>query len=152
MAQLEVQNISKRFGKLQALDSVSFDVQDGEFVVMLGPTAAGKTTTLRCIAGLEKLNDGRVMMDGAGIDKLSPSERDIAFVFQTYALYPRKTAFENMAFPLQARDMSSAAIKERVTEIAELLQISELLHRRPAAMSGGQQQRVALGRAMVRQP
>ncbi len=152
MSSLEVSGLSKRFGKIQALKDVSFQVNDGEFMVVLGPTAAGKTTTLRCIAGLEKLDSGTVLMDGENVASTSPAERDVAFVFQTYALYPRKTAYENMAFPLQAREMSSKDIDNRVREIASLLQITELLDRRPANMSGGQQQRVALGRAMVRQP
>ncbi len=152
MSNLNVQNLSKRFGRTQALKDVNLDVKDGEFLVLLGPTAAGKTTTLRCVAGIEKLDTGTITMDGAVINDLSPAERDVAFVFQTYALYPRKTAYENMAFPLQARDLTREQIDQRVREIAELLQITELLNRRPAAMSGGQQQRVALGRAMVRQP
>ena len=152
MSNLEVQNLSKNFGRLQALKDVTLDVQDGEFMVLLGPTAAGKTTTLRCVAGMEKLDNGTVTMDGQIINDLSPAERDVAFVFQTYALYPRKTAYENMAFPLEARKMPKAEMDARIREIAELLQITELLNRRPAAMSGGQQQRVALGRAMVRQP
>jgi len=152
MSNLGVSGLSKRFGRTQALDNISFDVKDGEFMVMLGPTAAGKTTTLRCVAGLEKLDNGTVVMDGEDMAGKSPAERDVAFVFQTYALYPRKSAYENMAFPLEAREMSAKDIDSRVREIAELLQITELLDRRPAAMSGGQQQRVALGRAMVRQP
>ena len=152
MSSLNVENLSKRFGRIQALNEVSFEVNDGEFMVMLGPTAAGKTTTLRCVAGLERLDGGSVIMDDVVINDVSPSERDVAFVFQSYALYPRKTAFENMAFPLRARKLTQAQIDSRVREIAELLQITELLKRRPAQMSGGQQQRVALGRAMVRQP
>lgn len=152
MANLHVEKLSKSFGRTKALQEVSFDLRDGEFMVVLGPTAAGKTTTLRCVAGLEKLDGGTITLDGEVVNQLSPAERDFAFVFQTYALYPRKTAFENMAFPLEARNMSKAVIKERVEEVAALLHISELLNRRPAQMSGGQQQRVALGRAMVRQP
>lgn len=152
MSSLQVKNLSKSFGRVQALDKLNFAIEDGEFMVMLGPTAAGKTTTLRCVAGLEGLDEGTVKLDGATINALSPAERDMAFVFQTYALYPRKTAFQNMAFPLRARDWSKQAITERVHEVARKLQISELLDRRPADMSGGQQQRVALGRAMVREP
>lgn len=152
MSSLEVRNLSKRFGSKQALNNVNISVNDGEFMVLLGPTAAGKTTTLRCVAGLEKLDSGVITLNGEDITKRSPAERDVALVFQTYALYPRKTAFENMAFPLQARGWSKDAIKTRVAEVAALLRITELLERRPAQMSGGQQQRVALGRAMVRQP
>jgi len=152
MSSLEVLNLSKRFGRKQALNGLNITVKDGEFMVLLGPTAAGKTTTLRCVAGLEKLNGGSITLDAEVITALSPAERDIALVFQTYALYPRKTAFENMAFPLQARGWDADRIKRRVGEVAALLRITELLQRRPAQMSGGQQQRVALGRAMVRQP
>jgi len=152
MSSLEVQNLSKSFGRTQAIKDVSLNVADGEFMVLLGPTAAGKTTTLRCVAGLERLDNGTVLMDGGKVNALSPAERDVAFVFQSYALYPRKTAYENMAFPLYPRGLSMQQIDHRVREIAQLLQISNLLNRRPAEMSGGQQQRVALGRAMVRQP
>jgi len=152
MSSLEVLNLSKRFGRKQALNGLNITVKDGEFMVLLGPTAAGKTTTLRCVAGLEKLNGGSITLDAEVITALSPAERDIALVFQTYALYPRKTAFENMAFPLEARGWDTDRIKRRVEEVAAILRITELLNRRPAQMSGGQQQRVALGRAMVRQP
>lgn len=152
MSNLAVENLSKNFGRIQALKDISLDVNDGEFMVLLGPTAAGKTTTLRCVAGLEKLDNGTVKMDNQVVNSLSPAERDVALVFQTYALYPRKSAYQNMSFPLQARKMSAQAIDTRVREVADLLRISELLNRRPAQMSGGQQQRVALGRAMVRQP
>src|SRR5688572_24886130 len=152
MATLEVSQLNKSFGRVKALQDVSLTVNDGEFLVLLGPTAAGKTTTLRCVAGLEKLDSGTIRLDQTVVNKFSPAERDIAFVFQTYALYPRKTAFENMAFPLQARAINAVQIRTRVEEIAQKLRITELLNRRPAQMSGGQQQRVALGRAMVRQP
>lgn len=152
MSNLEVIHLSKRFGRVQALTDVTLEIEEGEFMVMLGPTAAGKTTTLRCVAGLEKMNEGIINMDGQTINGLSPAERDLAFVFQTYALYPRKTAFQNMAFPLQSQGWAKEKIRQRVEAVAAKLRISELLDRRPAAMSGGQQQRVALGRAMVRQP
>lgn len=152
MATLSIQNLSKHFGQIKALQGVSLTVNDGEFMVLLGPTAAGKTTTLRCVAGLEKVDHGTLSLDGQVINGLSPAERDLAFVFQTYALYPRKTAYENMAFPLQARHLSANEIDQKINEVAGKLHIMELLNRRPAEMSGGQQQRVALGRAMVRQP
>lgn len=152
MSSLTISGLTKHFGRKRALHEVSLNVDDGEFVVLLGPTAAGKTTTLRCVAGLEKLDSGNISLDGEDVTPLSPAERDVALVFQTYALYPRKTAYENMAFPLLARSMSRDAIDARVKQVAELLRITELLNRRPAQMSGGQQQRVALGRAMVRQP
>lgn len=152
MASLSAQQLSKRFGKLEVLKNINVSVDDGEFFVVLGPTAAGKTTTLKCLTGLLKPDGGSIKMDGADVGGLSPAERDVALVFQTYALYPRKTVFQNMAFPLQARAMSEADIKTRVESIAEKLQIKPYLTRKPAQLSGGQQQRVALGRAMVRDP
>jgi multiple sugar transport system ATP-binding protein len=152
MADLNITQLSKNFGKTAALSNVSLTIKDSEFLILLGPTGAGKTTTLRCVAGLEKPNQGTIQMDGKPINGLSPAERDVAFVFQSYALYPRKTVFQNMSFPLEARKVSQDEIKQRVTEIARKLAIDSLLNRRPAQLSGGQQQRVALGRAMVRQP
>jgi multiple sugar transport system ATP-binding protein len=152
MAQLQLDNLSKTFGRVKALQHISLNVADGEFLILLGPTGAGKTTTLRCVAGLEKPDAGAVLMDGQSINSLSPAERDVSLVFQSYALYPRKTVYENMAFPLKARKMSQQAMTARINEIAAKLRITELLNRRPAQLSGGQQQRVALGRAMVRQP
>ena len=127
MSNLHVENLSKSFWLNTSLNDMNFNVQDGEFMVLLGPTAAGKTTTLRCVAGLEKLDSGTVRMDGAVINDLAPAERDVALVFQTYALYPRKTAYENMAFPLEARKMPKHEMDARIHEIADLLQITELL-------------------------
>jgi multiple sugar transport system ATP-binding protein len=152
LADLAINQLSKTFGKTAALSNVSLTIKDGEFLILLGPTGAGKTTTLRCVAGLEKPSQGIIQMDGKPINALSPAERDVAFVFQSYALYPRKTVFQNMSFPLEARKVSPAEIERRVNEIARKLAIDGLLNRRPAQLSGGQQQRVALGRAMVRQP
>ncbi len=152
MANLQIEAVSKHFGRTKALDAISLDVSDGEFLVLLGPTGAGKTTSLRCVAGLEKPDSGTIYLDNQAVNNLTPAERDVAFVFQSYALYPRKTVFENMAFPLEARQLSKADIQQRVRSIAQLLAIDGLLDRRPAELSGGQQQRVALGRAMVRQP
>src|SRR5690606_17618683 len=151
MASLDIRNLSKYFGRFQALHDINLSIADGEFLILLGPTGAGKTTTLRCVAGLEK-HEGTLSMDGRPINTLTPAERDVAFVFQSYALYPRKTVLENMAFPLEARRWSKQQIEARVKEIARMLAIDSLLNRRPAELSGGQQQRVALGRAMVRQP
>jgi multiple sugar transport system ATP-binding protein len=151
MASLDIRNLSKHFGRFQALHDISLSIADGEFLILLGPTGAGKTTTLRCVAGLEK-HEGSLHMNGQPITALTPAERDVAFVFQSYALYPRKTVLENMAFPLEARRWSKQQIETRVKEIARMLAIDGLLNRRPAELSGGQQQRVALGRAMVRQP
>jgi multiple sugar transport system ATP-binding protein len=152
MSSLELRNVTKRFGAVKALNSLSLSVNDGEFLVLLGPTGAGKTTTLRCVAGLEKLDGGDVVMDGQVLGKTSPAERDVALVFQSYALYPRKTVFQNMAFPLQARKLPPDQIEKTVCEVARKLNIEPLLERKPAQLSGGQQQRVALGRAMVRHP
>jgi multiple sugar transport system ATP-binding protein len=152
MASLQVNNLSKSFGRIHALQDVTLNVHDGEFLTILGPTGAGKTTTLRCVAGLEKPDKGSIVMNGEPVDHLSPAERDVALVFQSYALYPRKTVAENMAFPLQARKLSKNEIEQRIHEVARKLEIEGLLNRRPAQLSGGQQQRVALGRAMVRQP
>jgi multiple sugar transport system ATP-binding protein len=151
MAHLDIAGLAKFFGRFQALNDINLSVADGEFLILLGPTGAGKTTTLRCVAGLEK-HEGTIRMDGTAINDLTPAERDVAFVFQSYALYPRKTVRENMAFPLEARRWSQIEIEERVQSIAHMLAIDTLLGRRPAELSGGQQQRVALGRAMVREP
>lgn len=152
MASLDIKGLSKHFGRTRAVDDLNLSVSDGEFLVLLGPTGAGKTTTLRCVAGLEKPNSGTIAMDDVLVNGLTPAERDVAFVFQSYALYPRRTVFENMAFPLYARKIPAQMIDERVRAVARLLSIDVLLERRPAELSGGQQQRVALGRAMVRQP
>ncbi len=152
MSNLELRDVSKKFGAVKALTRLSLQVSDGEFLILLGPTGAGKTTTLRCVAGLEKLDAGNVFMDGQSMQDVTPAERDVALVFQNYALYPRKTVFQNMAFPLEARRMTPKDIEKRIEQIAIKLNIQPLLQRRPAQLSGGQQQRVALGRAMVRQP
>jgi multiple sugar transport system ATP-binding protein len=152
MSSLEIRGLNKNFGAVKALQNVSLNITDGEFVIILGPTGAGKTTTLRCVAGLEKLDGGDVTMDGVSLKGCSPAERDVALVFQSYALYPRKTVMQNMAFPLQARKLPTEVINRTVREIAAKLNIEQLLERRPAQLSGGQQQRVALGRAMVRRP
>jgi multiple sugar transport system ATP-binding protein len=144
--------ISKAFGSIQALDGLELDVPEGSFFVLLGPSGAGKTTTLRVIAGLEKPDAGTVHLNGLDATKATPSERDLAMVFQSYALYPKRTAAENIASPLKARRVPKAEITERVQRVAALLHIERLLDRKPAQMSGGEQQRVALGRALVREP
>lgn len=154
MSQITLQNISKTFGDITALRNVSFDIQDSEFFVLLGPTGAGKTTTLRVIAGLEKPNEGHVLFDGQSVDALAPADRDVAFVFQQYSLYPTMTVYDNLAFPLRSpmRKIREPEIKERVTETAEKLRIGHLLKRKTARLSGGEMQRVSLGRALVREP
>jgi multiple sugar transport system ATP-binding protein len=146
------ENVSKSFGDVQALRQLDLDVPEGSFFVLLGPSGAGKTTTLRVIAGLEKLDSGKVYLDGIDATKASPSSRDLAMVFQSYALYPKQTAAENIASPLRARRVSKSEIETRLKRIAALLHIEELMDRYPTQMSGGQMQRVALGRALVRDP
>jgi multiple sugar transport system ATP-binding protein len=154
MSQVTLQGITKHFRIVTALSEVSFDIKDGEFFVLLGPTGAGKTTTLRVIAGLEKQDAGSVTFDGEPVDKLPPAERDIAFVFQQYSLYPNMSVYDNLAFPLRSpmRKTEEAEIKQRVGEIAEVLRISHLLPRKTAKLSGGEMQRVSIGRAIVRSP
>jgi multiple sugar transport system ATP-binding protein len=154
MSQVTLQNVTKNFRIVTALSEVSFEIKDGEFFVLLGPTGAGKTTTLRVIAGLEKQDAGSVMFDGESVDQLPPAERDIAFVFQQYSLYPNMSVYDNLAFPLRSpmRKMPQAEIKQRVGNVAEVLRISHLLTRKTAKLSGGEMQRVSIGRAIVRSP
>ncbi|WP_030455852.1 ABC transporter ATP-binding protein [Herbidospora cretacea] len=152
MGTVAVQGLRKSFGKVQALDGVTLEVPDGAFFVVLGPSGAGKTTTLRAIAGLEKLDAGSVHLDGKDATGDTPAARDLAMVFQSYALYPRLTAYENIASPLRARRCSSGEIAAAVEKMSNLLHIERLLQRRPAQMSGGEMQRVALARALVRRP
>ena len=144
--------ISKAFGDVQALDDLDLDVPEGAFFVLLGPSGAGKTTTLRVIAGLEKPDSGTVHLTGIDATGASPAERDLAMVFQSYALYPKQTAAANIGSPLRARRLPKAEIDAQVRRVAELLQIEKLMERKPAQMSGGEMQRVALGRALVRNP
>ncbi|MBJ3774530.1 ABC transporter ATP-binding protein [Acuticoccus mangrovi] len=154
MIKASLTSATKRFGETVAVDGVSLEVEDGEFVVLLGPTGAGKTTTLRLFAGLETPDKGRVTIAGSDVTRLGPAERDVAFVFQQYSLYPHLTVFENLAFPLKApgRRVSAAQIRKRVEEIAELLRIAPKLKNRVTALSGGEMQRVSIGRALVREP
>ena len=152
MGEIHAEGLRRAFGSVQALDGVDLEIPDGAFFVVLGPSGAGKTTTLRAIAGLERLDAGRVRLDGLDATGATPAERDLAMVFQSYALYPKRTAFENIASPLRARRVARAEIGERVRRVAGLLHIERLLERRPAQLSGGEQQRVALARALVREP
>ena len=152
MAQLALESITKRYGDLVAMNDFTLTVRDHEFLVLLGPSGAGKTTTLRTVAGLEKPDQGQVRIGETVVTRMSPAERNVAFVFQFYALYPFMTARENMAFPLKANPMPKQEIERRVGEVAKTLQIGHLLARKPGQLSGGEQQRVALGRAMVRRP
>ena len=153
MAKVKVDNVVKIYSKnVVALRGITFEVKDKEFFVLLGPSGCGKTTTLRIIAGLEKPTSGRVFIDDFDVTDLPPKDRDVAMVFQTWALYPHMSVYKNIAFPLKIRGMSREEIDKRVREIARLLQIEELLDRMPKQLSGGQQQRVALARALVRKP
>ncbi len=154
MSHVELKNISKQFPGVKALDDISFDVKDGEFFVLLGPTGAGKTTTLRMIAGLEKQDGGSVLFDGESVDALPPSDRDVALVFQQYSLYPTMSVFDNLAFPLRSplRRLPAPEIRKKVEETAEKLRITHLLKRKTAHLSGGEMQRVSIGRAIVRSP
>ncbi|MEJ2726419.1 MAG: ABC transporter ATP-binding protein [Deltaproteobacteria bacterium] len=152
MASLTVKGISKRFGKTRALTHVDLDVEDGAFCVLLGPSGCGKSTLLNIIAGLIPQDRGSVLLDGHSVDHLAPRDRDVAMVFQSYALYPHMTVAQNLGFGLRMRGVSKAVIEERTLEAAGLLGITELLDRRPRELSGGQRQRVAMGRALVRRP
>lgn len=152
MSRVTLDGISKSFGDVQALADVSIDVEDGSFFVLLGPSGAGKTTTLRVIAGLEAPDAGEVSFDGAAAGDATPAARDVAMVFQSYALYPKQTVAENIASPLRARHIRVEEIDKQVADIAALLHIDHLLDRHPGQLSGGEQQRVALGRALVREP
>ncbi|MDP3894112.1 ABC transporter ATP-binding protein, partial [Nocardioides sp.] len=152
MGTVSAHGLRKAFGEVQALDGVDLDVPDGSFFVVLGPSGAGKTTTLRAIAGLETLDAGSVHLDGRDATGDTPAARDLAMVFQSYALYPRKSVRENIASPLRARGTSSAEIASAVDKVAGLLHIERLLQRKPAQLSGGEMQRVALARALVRSP
>jgi multiple sugar transport system ATP-binding protein len=152
MATLEMKDVRKVFGRDEVIHGVSLRVEDREFVVIVGPSGCGKSTLLRMIAGLEELSGGELAIDGARMNDVPATKRQIAMVFQSYALYPTMTARENLAFSLKLSGMKKAAVAEKVTRTAEILQISELLDRRPNSMSGGQRQRVAIGRAIIRSP
>lgn len=154
MAEIALKAVSKSFGSVQAVAELDLTVHDGEFVVLLGPTGAGKTTTLRLIAGLEKPEAGSVSIDGMDVTETPTSARNVAFVFQQYSLYPHYSVFENLAFPLKApgQNLRKEEIKTRVQEIAELLRIDHKLENPATALSGGEMQRVAIGRALVRNP
>ncbi|HEY9011883.1 MAG TPA: ABC transporter ATP-binding protein, partial [Devosia sp.] len=152
MAEIELRNVDKHFGSLHVIRDVNLTVKDREFVVFLGPSGCGKTTTLRAIAGLEDIDSGDILIDGKPVQNIHASERDIAFVFQNYALYPHFTVYENMAFPLRAARQSQTEVDRMVRSVATSLGIVKLLRRRPSQLSGGDMQRVAIGRALVRRP
>lgn len=153
MAQLEIKSVAKKFDDSRPiLESISFDVAKGEFLVILGPSGCGKTTLLRIIAGLETADSGDIIINNKNVTSFEPKDRDIAMVFQNYALYPHMTVFENLAFALKIRKLPQSEIKTRVETTANLIGLSEYLNRKPKQLSGGQRQRVALGRAIIRQP
>lgn len=149
---IDVQNISKQYGNVNVVDSLSLQIEDGEFVVLLGPSGCGKTTTLRMIAGLEQMTSGDILIDGQRVNDLPPQKRDVAMVFQSYALYPHMTVADNIAYPLRVRKMPASEIAAQVKQTAAMLEIEPLLARRPRELSGGERQRVALARAIVRHP
>ena len=153
MASVQLNSVGKTYpGGTRAVDACTLDIHDGEFLVLVGPSGCGKSTLLRMVAGLETVTDGSIGIDGETVNTMAPKHRDIAMVFQNYALYPHMSARKNMAFALKLRKVPKAQRNARVEQVAEQLGITELLDRKPAAMSGGQQQRVALGRAIVREP
>jgi multiple sugar transport system ATP-binding protein len=152
MAEIKLSGLNKHFEDVHALNDVSFDIKDQEFVTLLGPTGAGKTTTLRCVVGLETVDAGSVYVDGFDYTKLPPGQRNMAFVSQHYALYPHMTVFKNLKFPLDKTSMTNEQKKAHIEEIAKLLHIDHLLQRYPSKLSGGEMQRVVIGRAMVRNP
>jgi multiple sugar transport system ATP-binding protein len=154
MAHIELRNITKEFGGKRALKGLNLEIEDGQFFVLLGETGAGKTTTLRIVAGLEKPTEGEVLIDGVGVNDWGAAERDVALVLQQYSLYPRYTVRENLEFPLKSkiRRVGAADIAERVDRVAKTLQIGHLLDRKTDKLSGGEMQRVSIGRAIVRQP
>jgi len=152
MADVALRSVVKRFDDVEAVRAIDLDIPNNEFVVLVGPSGCGKSTTLRMIAGLEEVTEGEIYIDGERVNDLPPKDRDIAMVFQNYALYPHMTAFENMSFGLRLRKVAKAEIRQRVEHAARILDITDLLERRPKALSGGQRQRVAMGRAIVRNP
>ncbi len=152
MARVLLKEVTKRFGDVVAVNSLSLEGKDKEFLVLLGPSGCGKTTALRCIAGLETPEKGEIYIGDRLVNDLDPKERDVAMVFQSYALYPHMTVFNNLAFPLENMKVPKDEIRVKVRQVAELLKIEALLDRKPKQLSGGQRQRVALGRAMVRDP
>src|SRR5437660_4982123 len=152
MARVQLKELNKKFDGTHAVKNVNLEIRDHEFVVLVGPSGCGKTTTLRMVAGLEDITSGEVSIDGKVVNNLAPMDRDIAMVFQNYALYPHMSVYDNMAFGLRMRKFDKPEIDRRVRHAADVLGIQPLLERRPRQLSGGQRQRVALGRAIVRNP
>jgi len=152
MAEIKLHNLSKRWGSFVGVDNLNLTIKDQEFLVLLGPSGCGKTTTMRMIAGLEDATDGDIMIDGKRVNDLDPKDRDVAMVFQSYALYPNMNVYENIRFPLKVRKIPEIEHEERVMRASSMVELGEFLHRKPAELSGGQRQRVALARAIVREP
>jgi multiple sugar transport system ATP-binding protein len=152
MAKVTIENVKKYFGNVKALDGIDLTIEEGSFVVLLGPSGCGKTTLMRCISGLEKLTEGKIYFDEKDVSNVPPKDRNVAMVFQSYAVWPHMKVRDNIAYPLKLKKMPKNEIEERVKWVSELLHISELLDRFPAQLSGGQRQRVAVARAIVHQP
>ena len=152
VAKIQLENISKRWGSFVGVDNFNLVIPDKEFLVLLGPSGCGKTTTMRMIAGLEAVSEGQISINDRIVNDLDPKDRDIAMVFQSYALYPNLNVYENIRFPLRMRKTNPIEQKEKVLRAAEMVELTDFLHRRPAELSGGQRQRVALARAIVREP
>jgi multiple sugar transport system ATP-binding protein len=152
MANLKINDINKNFGNTEVLKGINLDIKDGDFLVLLGPSGCGKSTLLNTIAGLESSNSGEIIIDNYKVNDMEPSDRDIALVFQSYALYPAMTVKKNVTFGLEQRKTSKEKIAEALEKVSNLLKINELLERKPSQLSGGQRQRVAMGRALVRDP
>jgi multiple sugar transport system ATP-binding protein len=152
MAEIQLKNVHKRWGNFVGVDNFDLTIRDQEFLVLLGPSGCGKTTTMRMIAGLEDVTEGDILVDGKRINDLDPKDRDCAMVFQSYALYPNLDVYENIRFPLRMRKIPAKEHDERVMRAAQMVELTDFLHRKPAELSGGQRQRVALARAIVRQP
>ncbi len=152
MAEVQLRNIHKRWGDFIGVDNFDLTIKDQEFLVLLGPSGCGKTTTMRMIAGLEEATSGDILVDGVRVNDLDPKDRDVAMVFQSYALYPNMNVYENIRFPLKVRKIPEAEHKERVMRASAMVELDDFLHRKPGELSGGQRQRVALARAVVREP
>ena len=152
MAEIQLKNLSKRWGDFTAVDDFNLTIADKEFLVLLGPSGCGKTTTMRMIAGLEDVSDGEILVDGKKINNLEPKDRDVAMVFQSYALYPNMNVYENIRFPLKVRGIDKSTHDTKVMRAVKMVELENFLHRKPAELSGGQRQRVALARAIVREP
>ena len=152
MAEIQLRNLSKRWGSFVGVDNFDLTISDREFLVLLGPSGCGKTTTMRMIAGLEDATDGDILIDGARVNDTEPKDRDVAMVFQSYALYPNMNVYENIRFPLKVRGIDPKSHDEKVRRASAMVELDDFLHRKPAELSGGQRQRVALARAIVREP